>query len=70
MIMMPNYMNASEAAKVIGCSVATVSRWAERLGIDRKYGNALMLNRAEVKKIRESWHKRAGNPLFPSKNEN
>ena len=67
--MIPNYMNASEAAKAIGCSVATVSRWALRLGIDRKYGNALMLNKSEVKKIRDSWHKRAGNPHFPAKKQ-
>jgi hypothetical protein len=68
-MIMPNYINASEAAKVIGCSVATVSRWAERLGIDRKYGNALMLNKSEIKMIRENWHKRSGNPTFSSKNE-
>lgn len=68
-MIMPNYINASEAAKVIGCSVATVSRWAERLGIDRKYGNALMLTKSEIKTIRESWHKRSGNPTFPSKTE-
>ena len=68
-MIMRKYTTASEAAKVIGCSVATVSRWAERLGIDRRYGNALMLTKTEVKKIRESWHKRAGNPTFPGKSD-
>lgn len=68
-MIMPNYINASEAAKVIGCSVATVSRWAERLGIDRRYGNALMLSKADIKEIRENWHKRSGNPTLSSKAE-
>jgi hypothetical protein len=68
-MIMPNYINASQAAKVIGCSVATVSRWAEKLGIDRKYGNALMLTKTDIKEIRDSWHKRSGNPNFPAKSD-
>ena len=66
-MIMPNYINASEAAKSIGCSVATVSRWAERLGITRKYGNALMLTKTDVKAIRENWKKKPGNPDFAEK---
>lgn len=68
-MIMPNYINASEAAKTIGCSVATVSRWAERLGITRKYGNALMLSKKDVNAIRGVWKKRPGNPDFASKND-
>lgn len=62
------YVNASQASKAIGCSVATVSRWADRLGFDRKYGSTLMLTQKEVAKIRDAWKKRAGNPNFVEKN--
>jgi hypothetical protein len=67
-----NYINASKASEEIGCSVSTVSRWAERLGINRRYGNALMLTKSEVEQIRKSWRQKTGNPNFssdsPSKN--
>jgi hypothetical protein len=61
-----NFINASKASEEIGCSVATVSRWAERLGITRRYGNSLMLTKREVDEIRKRWHKKAGNPGFSS----
>jgi hypothetical protein len=66
MVAMNEYTNASEASREIGCSIATVSRWAERLGINRKYGTALMLTKSEVEMIRNMWRKKAGNPLFGS----
>jgi hypothetical protein len=67
MVAMNEYTNASDASREIGCSIATVSRWAERLGINRKYGTALMLTKSEVEMIRNLWKKRAGNPQFGQK---
>jgi hypothetical protein len=67
MVAMNEYTNASDASRKIGCSIATVSRWAERLGINRKYGTALMLTNREVEMIRELWKKKAGNPQFGEK---
>lgn len=66
-MLMLNYINASTAAEQIGCSIATVSRWADRMGFDRKYGNALALTKKEVEAIRKQWRKKRGNPDFVSK---
>lgn len=54
--------NASAAAEDIGCSVATVTRWAQRLDIGQKVGVSIVLTRAEVDQIREAWCGKAGNP--------
>ena len=59
---MANYINASQAAREIGCSIATVSRWAEKLGITRRYGYSLMLTQHDVERIRQTWCKKPGNP--------
>lgn len=55
---------ATEAAKVIGCSIATVSRWADRLNLGTKYGNALVLSNSDIRKISKERRKHAGNPNF------
>jgi hypothetical protein len=60
-------MTATEAASKIGCSVATVTRWAKFLGFSKKYGSALFLNEKQVKTIKARWHQRRGNPNFVKK---
>jgi uncharacterized protein YjcR len=58
---------ASEAAKQLGCSVATISRWASRLGFDRRYGNALILTIKEIREIEKKRYAESGNPNFLKK---
>lgn len=58
----PQLYNASAAAEEIGCSTATVTRWAHRLDIGQKVGVSIVLTRDEVEQIREAWCGKAGNP--------
>lgn len=64
---MKDMITATEAAKQIGCSQATVSRWAKALGFRQKYGSSLALTRAQVAKIAEIWKQKSGNPNFSKK---
>jgi len=66
---MENMVTATEAAKKIGCSTATVSRWAKFLGFRMKYGNSLLLTENQVKKIEATWKRGAGNPNFGKKEQ-
>lgn len=65
---MKNMVTASEAAKKIGCSQATVSRWADRLGYMLKYGSSRVLTEKQVERIANEWKKKAGNPNFGKNN--
>lgn len=56
------FITATQAAKQIGCSVATVSRWAYRLGFKEKFGSSLVLTKDQVKTISREWRKQPGNP--------
>jgi transposase len=60
-------MTATEAARKIGCSIATVTRWAKFFGFQKKYGSALFLNEKQVKTIEARWHRKSGNPNFLKK---
>jgi hypothetical protein len=62
-------VTATEAAKKIGCSTATVSRWAKVLGFQLKYGNSLLLTEKQVKKIESTWKRASGNPNFGKKDD-
>lgn len=53
---------ATEAAKMIGCSVATVSRWARSLQLGRKYGSSFMLTPREIKEISKARRLSPGRP--------
>ena len=55
-------ITATEAAKSIGCSVTTVSRWCATLQIGQKYGSSFVLTPAEVKQIAVKWKKSPGRP--------
>jgi uncharacterized protein YjcR len=63
MVALPIY-TAKDAAEKIGCSVATVSRWASRLGMTAKHGPALSLTEDDVQLIEAKRHRQAGNPNF------
>jgi len=56
--------STSDAAKLIGCSVATASRWADRLGLGQMVGASKVLTAEEVKKIEKNWRGKRGNPNF------
>lgn len=60
----PKLLSTSDAAKQIGCSAATASRWAERLGLGQMVGAVKALTSDEVKKIEANWRKKRGNPNF------
>ncbi len=64
---MENMYTATQAAAQIGCSQATVSRWAKELGFQRKYGSSLMLSPDQILQIAEAWRQKAGNPNFQKK---
>jgi hypothetical protein len=66
---MKGMVTATEAAKKIGCSTATVSRWAKALGFQLKYGNSLLLTEKQVKKIESTWKRGSGNPNFGKKDD-
>jgi hypothetical protein len=66
---MHNMVTATEAAKKIGCSTATVSRWAKFLGFQSKYGNSLLLTEKQVKTIEATWKRGTGNPNFRKKTD-
>jgi len=57
-------LSTSDAARLIGCSTATASRWAERLGLGQMVGAVKALTPEEVKVIEQKWQKRRGNPNF------
>lgn len=61
---MKNMVTASQAAKKIGCSQATVSRWADRLGYVLKYGSCRVLTEKQVQRIASEWKGKRGNPNF------
>jgi hypothetical protein len=62
--MVTQFFNARQASEAIGCSPATVSRWASRLGITGKFGSSLVLTADDVEKIKTEWHRHPGNPTF------
>ena len=64
---MKNMVTASQAAEKIGCSQATVSRWADRLGYVLKYGSCRVLTEKQVERIANEWKKKPGNPNFGKK---
>jgi len=53
---------ATEASKEIGCSIATVSRWARKLNLGQKYGSSFVLLPREIHKIAKEWRKTSGRP--------
>jgi hypothetical protein len=64
---MQNMLTATEAARKIGCSIATVTRWAKVFGFEKRYGNCLLLNEKQVKAIESQWKRKSGNPNFGKK---
>lgn len=64
---MENMVTATQAAKKIGCSEATVSRWAEKLGFCMRFGRSRVLTPKQVATISREWKKCAGNPNFAKK---
>lgn len=68
-MIMERYFTAKEAAVEIGCSPATVTRWAKRFQMNRRYGANLVLTRTDIAKIKDKWHQKAGNPHFVAKPE-
>jgi predicted site-specific integrase-resolvase len=60
-------LTATQAAKQIGCSTATISRWASRLGYVERHGGSLVLSQSQVRRIAKEWKKKAGNPNFGKK---
>jgi len=63
MVAFPIY-TAKDAAEKLGCSIATVSRWASRLGMTAKHGPSLSLTEEDVMRIEQTRHRSAGNPNF------
>ena len=57
-------LSTTDAARLIGCSTATASRWAERLGLGQMVGAVKALTLEEVKAIEKKWQKKRGNPNF------
>lgn len=53
---------ATIAAKEIGCSTATVTRWAKELGVGEKYGSSYVLSEKDIKRIAKACHSRPGRP--------
>lgn len=45
---------ATQAAKELGCCVATVTRYAREMNLGRRHGYAFVLTDAEINKIRKS----------------
>ena len=64
---MRDMITASAAAKKIGCSQSTVSRWADHFGYHEKYGSCRVLTAKQVQKIAAEWKKKTGNPNFAKK---
>ncbi len=60
---------ATDASKEIGCSIATVSRWARTLGLGNKYGSSYVFTPAEIKKISREWKKTKGRPKESDKKD-
>ena len=60
-------ITATQAAKDIGCSAATVTRWAKFLGYTAKYGSCLALTKAQVADIARKRRPKSGNPNFGKK---
>lgn len=58
---------ATDASKEIGCSIATVTRWAKGLKLGNKYGSSYVLTPSEVKKIAKEWKKTKGRPKVSDK---
>jgi hypothetical protein len=63
-VIMVIMITSKQAAAEIGCSVATVSRWASRLGFSKKFGKSIVLTKSQVQAIRRAWKKHTGNPNF------
>lgn len=62
---------AKEAAELIGCSVATVSRWCKTFGLShKKHGYAMTLTKADVEKIERAWKKQPGRPFAKESGNN
>jgi hypothetical protein len=64
---MGDMVTATQAAKKIGCSEATVSRWAEKLGFCMRFGRSRVLTPKQVATISKEWKKSTGNPNFGKK---
>jgi uncharacterized protein YjcR len=68
MVALPIY-TAKDAAEKLGCSIATVSRWAARLGMTKKHGPALSLTLKDVERIGAKRNEKPGNPNFGKRAE-
>lgn len=64
---MQNMVTATEAAKRIGCSESTVSRWADKLGFCTRFGKSRVLTPKQVDQISREWKRKTGNPNFSKK---
>lgn len=64
MMLTQQLFNTQTAAEHIGCSKATVSRWARRLEVGQRIGAYLVLTEDEVEKISEHIYPGPGNPQF------
>lgn len=54
--------SGTEAAKQIGCSLATVSRWARALKLGKKYGSTYVFSESDIKKIDKCRNLTPGQP--------
>jgi hypothetical protein len=53
---------ATIAAKEIGCSTATVTRWADKLGVGFKHGSSYVLTERDIKLIAKHCNSGPGRP--------
>jgi uncharacterized protein YjcR len=63
-MMASSIYTAKDAAEKIGCSIATVSRWAAKLGMTAKHGPSLSLTTADIAAIQKQRYAKSGNPNF------
>lgn len=61
---MPQIFTAADAAKLIGCHVATVSRAAKKHGVGSKLGPIRVFSKADLEKLKRVAHAGKGNPIM------
>ncbi len=53
---------ATQVAEELGCTVATISRWAKKLNVGRKYGSSFVFLPKEIKQISKEKQDFRGRP--------